>query len=274
MQIVRLDGVDDPRFADRDLYRVIGDHRELHARGLFVAEGRLVVERLIEYEFAVRSLLLNEPAFRALEPRCARLDDQVTAFICGTQNFETLTGYNIHRGCLALAGRPAPRTLDALLTGARSLVLLEDVANADNVGGIFRNAAAFDVDGVVLSRGCVDPLYRKTIRTSMASTLRVPFVIADDDESWRAALEQIRTSGFQTIALTPNASAIALDTFARNLRADRIALLAGAEGPGLSAVSLAAADVHVRIPMRSDVDSLNVSVAIGIALHCLLGATR
>ena len=274
MRVVRLGGVDDPGFADRDHYRVIGDHRELLAQGLFVAEGRLVVERLIEQEFTIRSFLLNEAAFRALGSACARLGDQVTAFVCGNHEFERLTGYDIHRGCLALALRPAPPTLDALIAEARSLVCLEDVANADNVGGVFRNAAAFGADGVVLSRGCADPLYRKTIRTSMASTLRVPFLIADADQSWRAALARIRAAGFQTIALTPHASAIALDALARNLRADRFALLVGAEGPGLTAESLAAADVCVRIPIRTEVDSLNVSVATGIALHRLLGVTR
>jgi tRNA G18 (ribose-2'-O)-methylase SpoU len=271
MRVVRLEGVDDPRFADRDLYRIIGDHRELTTHGLFVAEGRLVVERLIEQQYAVRSMLLNDAAFRSLEAGSVRLGDEVTAFICDAGEFERLTGYDIHRGCLALARRPAPRDLDALIAGARSLVALEDVANADNVGGIFRNAAAFGVDAVVLSRGCVDPLYRKTIRTSMASVLRVPFAVADGSEAWHHTLARIRAAGFQMIALTPGESAIALDAFARNLRADRLALLAGAEGTGLTAASLDAADVCVRIPIRADVDSLNVSVATGIALHRLLG---
>jgi tRNA G18 (ribose-2'-O)-methylase SpoU len=142
MRIVQLDGVDDSRFADRVLYRVIGDHRELRGHGLFVAEGRLVVERLIEQRFPVRSLLVNEAALRALEPACASLGDDVTAFVCDTNEFERLTGYNIHRGCLALVTRPVPLTLDAIVADARALVLLEDVANADNVGGIFRNACS------------------------------------------------------------------------------------------------------------------------------------
>lgn len=274
MRIVRLEGIDDSRFADRNLYRVIGDHRALRALGLFVAEGRLVVERLIERKFPVRSLLVSETALRALEPVCARLGDDVTAFVCDTTDFERMTGYNIHRGCLALAPRPVQPMLADLMANARSLIVLEDVANADNVGGIFRNSAAFGVGGIVLSRGCVDPLYRKAIRTSMASALRVPFVIVDADESWREALMQIRGAGFQMVALTPNASAVALDAFGQDFRADKFALLLGAEGAGLTAASLAAADVCVRIPIASDVDSLNASVAAGIALYRLLGAVR
>jgi tRNA G18 (ribose-2'-O)-methylase SpoU len=219
-------------------------------------------------------LLVNEAALRALEPACANLGDDVTAFVCDTHDFESLTGYNIHRGCVALATRPVQPALGDLIADARSLVLLEEVANADNVGGIFRNAAAFGVNGIVLSSGCADPLYRKTIRTSMASALRVPFVMADAEESWRDALVRIRLAGFQMVALTPSASAIELDAFGRNLRTDRLALLVGAEGAGLTAASLAAADVCVRIPISSDVDSLNAAVATGITLYSLLGAVR
>src|SRR5262249_18462825 len=131
MRVVRLGGIGDPQFTDGDLYRLLGNHHGLSAHGLFVAEGRLVVERLIEQDFAVRSMLLNETAFRSLEPVCVRLGDEVTAFICASPEFESLTGYNIHRGCLALAPRPAPRDLDTLIARAQSLVLLEDVANAD-----------------------------------------------------------------------------------------------------------------------------------------------
>ena len=272
MRVVRLEGTEDPRFTDRDLYRLIGDHHGLCAHGLFVAEGRLVVGRLIEQHFAVRSILVNEAAFRSLEVVCERLDDEATAFVCDSQAFEGVTGYNIHRGCLALAARPARRDLDTLIARARSLILLEDVANADNVGGIFRNAAAFGVDAVVLTGGCVDPLYRKAILTSMASALRVPFLSVETSEAWFEALARIRAATFQLVALTPDSSAIDLDAFVRNLRADRLALLVGAEGTGLTAESLTAADVCVRIPIRTDVDSLNVSVATGIALHRLFGS--
>lgn len=268
MQVVHLRGPGDPRFVDRELYRRMGDHAHLRAAGLFVAEGRLVVARLIECEpRSVRSLLLNPAAHHALRLEQSGLDDDVTAFICDNRDFEMLTGYDIHRGCLALASRPATRTVEDVIAAGRAIVVAEGVANADNVGGIFRNAAAFGVDAVVLSRGCADPLYRKAIRTSMAAVLTLPFAIVEGE--WQNALETIRREGFQLVALTPDATALDLETFASARRKDRMALLVGAEGPGLTPESIAAADVRVRIPIRADVDSLNVSVATAIALQRL-----
>jgi tRNA G18 (ribose-2'-O)-methylase SpoU len=268
VQVVHVGRFDDQRFVDRDLYRIIGDDEQLRARGLFVAEGRFVVERLIQrQDRLVHSLLVNDAAYRALQSTCARLADDVTAFVCETRHFETFTGYNIHRGCLALAARPRQLAVEDVIRDARTLVLVEEVANGDNVGGIFRNAAAFGVDGVVLSRGCADPLYRKTIRTSMGAVMSVPFVIAADDDAWRSAIERVHRRGVQIVALTLDASATDIDTFVCSSRSDRVALLVGAEGGGLTVESQAAADVRVRIPIRADVDSLNVAVATGIALH-------
>jgi tRNA G18 (ribose-2'-O)-methylase SpoU len=275
MQVVHVDRFDDPRFVDGDLYRIIGDDEQLRARGLFVVEGRFVAERLIQrQDRLVRSLLLNDAAYRALQSTCARLGDDVTVFVCETRHFETFTGYNIHRGCLALAARPPQLALEHVIADSRTLVLIEEVANADNVGGIFRNAAAFGVDGVILSRGCADPLYRKTIRTSMGAVLTVPFAIAANDGAWRAAIEQAHHRGTQIIALTPDASATDIDAFACGSINERVALLVGAEGGGLTAESQASADVRVRIPIRADVDSLNVAVATGIALHRLAASPR
>jgi tRNA G18 (ribose-2'-O)-methylase SpoU len=266
-QVVRIGGPDDPRVAP---YRNVADAEGLRSHGLFVAEGRFVVQRLIENgRFRVRSLLLNDPAWRALEPVCARLAPDVEVYLGSPRDFEGLTGYHIHRGCLALVERPRVIRLDDVLSTAKTIVALERVSNADNVGGVFRNAAAFGVDGIVLSHGCADPLYRKAIRTSMAATLHVPFSIVAAD-GWRSALVRLRASGFQVVALTLGESAHELDDFSRSARQDRIALLLGAEGEGLSLESREAADVCVRIAIRPDVDSLNVAVAAGIALHRLL----
>ena len=144
--------------------------------------------------------------------------------------------------------------------------MLEAVANADNVGGIFRNAAAFGAGAVLLSPACCDPLYRKAIRTSMAAVLRVPFARCDD---WPQDLVRLRDRGFRIVALTPREPAAMLADFAARPRPERVALLAGTEGAGLSAAAEQLADERVRIPIESAVDSLNVAVAVGIALHAL-----
>jgi tRNA G18 (ribose-2'-O)-methylase SpoU len=156
-----------------------------------------------------------------------------------------------------------------VLRDARLVVALEDVANADNVGGVFRNVAAFGADAVLLSPSCCDPFYRKAIRTSMAATLRVPFVRIN---AWPEGLSDLRTRGFTLVALTPREPAQALDAFARAARPDRLVLLVGAEGAGLSPAVERAAHVRLRIPVRPVVDSLNLAVATGIALSRLTRA--
>jgi tRNA G18 (ribose-2'-O)-methylase SpoU len=268
MQVLRVSGPGDPRVS---VYQSVSDAARLRQRGQFVAEGRLVVERLIaERRYAIQSVLLSEAACRALEPALESLARDVPVYVCATSDFPGITGYDVHRGCLALAERPAPLSLDALLLHAEVIVALEGVTNADNVGGVFRNAAAFSADAVLLDAASCDPLYRKAIRTSMAATLRVPFArLTDRASEWPSALAGLRASGFTLVALTPAASARSLDEFAASTHPARLALLLGSEGPGLSDAAAAAADHHVRIPVNPDVDSLNLAVAAGIALYRL-----
>jgi tRNA G18 (ribose-2'-O)-methylase SpoU len=272
MPFLRISGPDDPRVAE---YRHMSDGELVRARGLFVAEGRLIVERLIgtrqidARRYGVRSVLVSDAAARQMNPTLSAVAADVPIFVCRAGDFLGITGHDIHRGCLALVERPAPLTLDAVLPGARCIVVLEAVTNADNVGGVFRNAMAFQTDAVLLSPTCCDPLYRKAIRTSMGATLRVPFVRLED---WPDALSRVRAEGFALVALTARNAlgpSEELDAFASKRHPPPIALLVGTEGAGLTAAVEAAADYRVRIPMRSDVDSLNLAVATGIALYSL-----
>ena len=253
----------DPRTAE---YASLADPELARSRGLFVAEGRLVVRRVIEDgRYAIRSVLLTAAAQQQLGDVLARVDPAVPVHVYPVQSFRELTGFNIHRGCVALVARPPEVDPVALAGGARLLLMLESIANPDNVGGIFRNAAAFGADGILVDMGTGDPLYRKAIRTSMAATLRVPFARVQ----WADALPKLRAMGYTVAALTPHQFAEPLDRFARQPRPERLALLLGNEGAGLSAAAAASADVRVRIPMNTDVDSLNVAVAAGIALSRL-----
>jgi tRNA G18 (ribose-2'-O)-methylase SpoU len=255
---------DDPRLA---LYRSVADPELARSHGVFVAEGRHVVRRALEDpRFRVQSLLLNAAAHRDLAPALERLDARVPVYLCETKDFHAITGFDIHRGCLALVDRPPARAVADLMAGARRLVVLDGVANPDNVGGVFRNAAAFGVDGVLLSPDSGDPWYRKAIRTSMAAVLRVPFARC---HAWTEDLDGIRAAGFTLVAMTPHAAAEPLEPFAARSRGACLAVAFGAEGTGLSPATLAAADVAVRIPIAPEVDSLNVAVAAGIALHQL-----
>jgi tRNA G18 (ribose-2'-O)-methylase SpoU len=263
MPQIRLERADDPRIQE---YRAVSEPELARASGFFVAEGRLIVRRTIEDgRYRLRSLLLSETARRDLEPVLERLADDVPIYICAVRDFAAITGFDIHRGCLALACRPAALPVESVLDEARLVVVLEAVANADNVGGVFRNAAAFGADAVLLSPSCCDPLYRKAIRTSMAATLQVPFARLAD---WPRGLAALEARGFTIVGLTPRASALSLERFAAS-RPARVALLVGNEGLGLSREAEGAAQHLVRVPIRPDVDSLNLVVATGIALSRL-----
>jgi tRNA G18 (ribose-2'-O)-methylase SpoU len=250
---------DDPRVAD---YARVGDAAWLREQGLFVAEGRLVVRRLLEgSRFTVASVLVTSAARAALADL---LDGQETCpvYVAAQDDLNALAGFNFHRGCLALAHRPPDLALDALL-GARVLVAAEEVGNPDNVGGILRSAFAFGAGGVLLDSRSADPLYRKAIRTSMGASLRLPFVQVDQ---WPSALGRLREAGYRVLAFTPSAEAEPLDRLALT-PGENVVLLFGSEGEGLSAAAMEAAHQRVRIPVDPRSDSLNVAVAAGIALH-------
>jgi tRNA G18 (ribose-2'-O)-methylase SpoU len=269
MGIERTNRADDPRVA---AFHGLRDGDLLRSRGLFVAEGRLVVRRVLaDSRYRVQSVLVNDAALRDLEQAMAALDAAVPIFVCTADQLAGVAGYDVHRGCLALVHRPPPETVDAVAAASTTLVVLEGVANADNVGGVFRNAAAFGVDGVLLSPACCDPLYRKAIRTSMAAVLRVPFARASADD-WPGALARVKAAGFTIVALTPHEPSETLRQFASRPRAPRLALMVGTEGAGLTPEAEAAADHRVRIPIAGGIDSLNLTVATGIALYsCLNG---
>lgn len=244
-------------------YRHVGDPSWLQTQGLFVAEGRLVVQRLLETpRFAIDSILLTAAAHRALE---ARLAPHLPILVADQAIVNGVTGFNFHRGCLALVHRPEPSGV-AVLAGARRVVVLEGIGNPDNIGGIFRSAAALGADAIVLDPGCGDPYYRKAVRTSMGAVLRLPFVRLDP---WPDGLEALRAMGFTLAALSP-VGATRVDEFARRLAPDAsVALLAGAEGAGLTRAAQAMADATVRIPIDARSDSLNVVMAVSIALHVI-----
>jgi len=265
MPVVRIERFDDVRLAE---YRSLSDRELLRRRNQFVAEGRLVVARLVEANNGVASVLVNDASYRALAPALSRLPDDVPVYVCETAGFSEITGFNLHRGCLALAERPLDKDCGEIVRRASLLLVLEEVTDADNVGSAFRNAAAFGAS-VLLTGGCCDPLYRKAIRTSMGTVLRTPYARVHD---WPRYLTALKDEGFTTVALTPREPAVDLSTVAQPQ--GRIALIVGSEGPGLSGAVEAMADMRVRIRMRTDVDSLNLATATGIALHRLAAANR
>jgi tRNA G18 (ribose-2'-O)-methylase SpoU len=256
----RLDDFRDLTAADRRPDRPGG-------RGLVIAEGTVVVRRLLGSPYPVRSLL---GVARRLEELAADLTGlDVPVYPVSADLMAEVVGFHLNRGVLAVADRPAPVPV-AELAGKRALAVLEGVNDHENLGALFRNAAALGVDGVLLGPRCADPLYRRSVRVSMGHVLRVPFAtLPADPPEWPAALDLLRGDGRRVVALTPRPAAVPLAE--AGLAGARVALLLGAEGPGLSEEALAAAGEWVRIPMASGVDSLNVATAAALAFHALGG---
>lgn len=258
MALVRIESDADERLSD---FRNVPDPDLLVRRGLFVAEGRLVVARLLGSGLATRALLVTEAALATLGDSISH--SEVPVYVVTQAVMNSVAGFNFHRGCLAIGVRPSARDLRHVIGGARRLVVLERVGNVDNVGAIFRNAAAFGVDGVLLQADCADPLYRKAIRTSMAASLKIPYATV----AWPDALQELREAGWATVAMTPASDAPLLGQVAAMLADRPIAIVLGHEGDGLTAEARRACTHCARIAMADDVDSVNVATAAAIALY-------
>ncbi|MBC3189883.1 RNA methyltransferase [Pseudonocardia sp. C8] len=256
----------DPRIDDyRDLTTADRRPDRPGGRGLVIAEGVVVVRRLLDSPYPVRSLLGVPRRLAELADDLDRLD--VPAYSTDADTMARAVGFHLNRGVLAVADRAAAPDITGLLAGARAVAVCEGVGDHENLGSLFRNAAALGVDGILLGPGCSDPLYRRSVRVSMGHVLRVPFGRLEG--SWPDSLDVLRDNGFAVVALTPDAGAEPLA--GAGLAGERVALLLGAEGPGLTAEALAAADRRVRIPMATGVDSLNVATAAAVAFHAVTG---
>ncbi len=260
-QWIEVSESEDPRVDDfRDLARADRRPDRPGGRGLVIAEGVVVVERLIDSPYPVRALLGVRRRIEELAPSLAALD--VPAYVVDAEVMARIAGFHLNRGVLAVADRAPEIDLSRVLSRASRLAVLEGIGDHENLGALFRNAAAFDIDAVLLGAGCSDPLYRRSVRVSMGHVLRVPFTAL---RSWPEDLKTLRDAGFRVAALTPRGDAWPLR--AAGLRTQPTAVVLGSEGPGLSEQALAATDSAVRIPMSEAVDSLNVATTAAITFH-------
>jgi tRNA G18 (ribose-2'-O)-methylase SpoU len=234
------------------------------AGGLYIAESTKVITRALAAGHRPRSVLLQEQWLPDVEPLLAAFPD-VTVFVGESAVLEELTGYHLHRGALAAMHRPELPAMADLLAGARRVVVLEDIVDHTNVGAIFRSVAGLGADAVLISPRCADPLYRRSVRVSMGTVLQVPWTRIPE---WDVAAPILHDAGFEIAALALADDAVPLDGYAAN-PPERVAMVLGSEGDGLSRRALAAADRVVTIPMLHGVDSLNVASASAVALWAL-----
>jgi tRNA G18 (ribose-2'-O)-methylase SpoU len=266
MPIVVVDDADDPRLADYVRLREVSLRKLLETeRGLFIAEGERVIWRAIEAGYRPRSFMLAERWLAGLADVIYRWPE-VPVYLVSEELAETVSGFHVHRGALASLHREQRYSVADLLALNR-LVVLEDIVDHTNVGAILRNAAGLGWDGALLAPRSADPLYRRSIKVSMGAVFSLPWARLTD---WADAPDLLRRSGFRTIALTPAADAVDLEEARRSsLGADRIAVLLGTEGAGLSASWAEGADLRARIPMSAGIDSLNVAAAAAVACYRL-----
>ncbi len=249
-------------------WQVIGDASRLRAAGLFVIEGRTILARLLArpggaWRGRIEAVLATPAAASALDLE-RLVPDRLE--VRSPDEMEAVTGFNFHRGVVALARRPEPVALETLLAQIDTespLVVAEHLVDVDNIGSIFRNAQGLGAAGVVLDGRSADPLYRKAVRTSMGAVLELPWAACAGTIPWG----MLRAAGYRLVGLTPAHDAMPLREALEGPAGGVVALVAGNEGSGLSAEALAACDVRARIPMRNGADSLNVATAVALALY-------
>ncbi len=255
----------DPRV---EPFRAIRERDLVGRQGRFIAEGRLVVRTLLASSRArAITILVSPKALDSIADALEATAQEPEVLVAPTEVMSAIAGFDIHRGCLALGERPDPPTAGELAEApSPSLVVAcEDLSNHDNMGGVFRSAAAFGASGVLLSPRCCDPLYRKAIRVSMGTALELPFARS---MSWSQDLALFREREYRVLALALTEDALTIAEAAGG-ETSRVALVVGAEGPGLARSTIAACDAAVRIPITRGVDSLNAAVATSIALQRL-----
>ncbi|WP_067819754.1 TrmH family RNA methyltransferase [Nocardia inohanensis] len=259
-EVIDIDDPSDPRVDDfRDLSNADRRPDLPGGKGLVIAEGTVVVERMLASRFRPHALLGVARRFEQLADQLSGVD--VPCYRATAEVMAEVVGFHLNRGVLAVASRPAELTAEQVLAGARTVAVLEGINDHENLGSIFRNAAGLGADAVLFGDRCSDPLYRRAVRVSMGHVLRVPFAQLPP---LPGGLDLLRRNGFQIISLTPNPKAELLSTA---MTGAKVALLLGAEGPGLTEETMAASDIRARIPMTPGTDSLNVATAAAMAFY-------
>lgn len=260
MPVIPLDSADDPRLTDyRDLTDVSLRRVTEPAGGLYIAESSKVLDRALRAGHHPRSVLVQE---KFLADAVSLVGEDAEVYVVPADVAEQVTGYAVHRGLLASMHRPALASVADVVAGARLVVVLEDIVDHTNIGAAFRSAAALGADAVLVTPRCADPLYRRSVRVSMGTVFQVPWTRLPE---WSEVKPQLHAAGLHLAALALADDAVTLDAFSAEGH-ERVALLLGAEGDGLSRHALAAADSIVTIRMAGGVDSLNVAAASAVAL--------
>ncbi len=264
MPQVPITDADDSRITDYVRLTDVNLRRKLETeRGLYLAEGELVLRRALGAGHVPRSVLVAHS--RLSEIDVLDLPDALPVYVTSDALAQEITGFHVHRGVIAAMNRPEPPSVDAVVAGARRVIVLEDLTNHTNVGAIFRSVAALGADAVLVTPRCADPLYRRSVRVSMGTVFQVPWTRIDP---WPRGIQRLRDAGFTIAALALGDDSVSLDQVAA-APPERLALILGTEMAGLGRRTQDAADLRIRIPMADAVSSLNVAAATAVAMWAL-----
>lgn len=271
MTVIEIRSSTDERVDDyRELTDVGLRRRREPEQGLFMAESHPVIERAIAAGYPVRSVLTTRRWLADIESLLTAVDRRDTPVLVADDDVvRDITGYRVHRGALAAMARLPLPSVDDVLDGAARVLVLEGIVDHTNVGAVFRSAAGLGFDAVLIDPTCADPLYRRSVRVSMGAVFSIPWTRC---APWPDTLSSMGVDGWRVLALTPRPDAQVLGTVAAE-RPERVALVLGTEGHGLTGGALAAVTDHVRIPMAADVDSLNIAAAAAVACYALSPGT-
>lgn len=283
MQFITIDSIDDERVAAyTNLTEIQLRNRFEPERGLFIAESPKVIDRALAAGREPISLLVEEPWIEGMSQTFDVVDKRwgtdIPVYVASPEQLRQLTGYRLHRGALSAMRRWPLPSVEETCRDARRVAVMENIVDHTNVGALMRSAAALDVDAVLVTPSCGDPLYRRAARVSMGTVFQIPWtrIGGDDKHFWpRRGLEELRSLGFTTVAMALSDDSISLDELTRRLNnspesadhIDKLALIFGTEGDGLSRHTIAGADLTVKIPMSHGVDSLNVAASSAVAFY-------
>ena len=283
MQFITIDSIDDERVAAyTNLTEIQLRNRLEPERGLFIAESPKVIDRALAAGREPSSLLVEEPWIEGMSQTFDVVDKRwgtdIPVYVASPEQLRQLTGYRLHRGALSAMRRWPLPSVEETCRDARRVAVMENIVDHTNVGALMRSAAALDVDAVLVTPSCGDPLYRRAARVSMGTVFQIPWtrIGGDDKHFWpRRGLEELRSLGFTTVAMALSDDSISLDELTRRLNnspesadhIDKLALIFGTEGDGLSRHTIAGADLTVKIPMSHGVDSLNVAASSAVAFY-------
>lgn len=259
----------DPRLDDiRDLNKSDSRPDLPGGKGLIIAEGTLIVPRLVRSRYHLRAIYGTPTKLAALHQALTDTERtraaEVPWYEISRETMAAVAGFDLHRGLLATADRGFERTVAEVIEGARTIAVLEGVGDHENIGALFRNAAGMGVDGILFGAATADPLYRRSVRVSMGHVLSVPYAhLPGTITTWQRSLEELRQRGFHIVAMTPAGDVALWEAVA----GEKVAIVVGAEGPGLTEHAMRATDIRARIPMSPGTDSLNVATSAAIAFY-------